>query len=242
MTAELALTESPSLRATHAGRVDVLDKVGAIQMLPDNTHVTTEMVAAFYEVPASTIESLAQANADELAANGRRVLAGAELREFATPFGGVANLGVSAKARSLALYDRRAVLLVGMLLRDSAIARKVRQYLLDAEAVTRQLTPAELILHQAQQLVAHEQRLMQVEARVDGIEQRTGWLTALAYSKLNGLPTDRPTLQRLGARARAVMRAVDQQPVKTHNEMYGVVNQYPEWALEQAASDLRAAR
>lgn len=33
-----------------AGRTDVLDKVGALATLPDDTHATTAMVASFYEV------------------------------------------------------------------------------------------------------------------------------------------------------------------------------------------------
>lgn len=133
MTEELALTESKTLREQHAGRTDVLDKVKALSLLPDNIHATTDIVADFYEVPASTIESLAANNSAELESNGRRVLKGAELRKFATPFGGVANLGLSPKARTLAVFGRRAILNVGMLLRDSDVARQVRTYLLDAE-------------------------------------------------------------------------------------------------------------
>lgn len=38
-----------------------------------------------------------------------------------------------ANAGSIALLPRRAVLSVGMLLRDSTVARRVRDYLLDAE-------------------------------------------------------------------------------------------------------------
>ncbi len=34
MTTELVLTESPSLRAQYAARIDVLDKVKALSLLP----------------------------------------------------------------------------------------------------------------------------------------------------------------------------------------------------------------
>jgi len=130
---EAALTESRTLRQQYAGRVDVLDKVKALSLLPDGVHATTEMVARYYEVPVSTIDSLVAANLDELQSNGRRVLRGAELREFATPFGGVANLGLHHNTRSLAIFSRRAILNVGQLLRDSHVARAVRTYLLDVE-------------------------------------------------------------------------------------------------------------
>lgn len=130
---ELILTESRTMRAQTASRVDVLDKVKALALLPDSTHATTETVASYYEVPISTIDSLVAANRDELSENGRRVLRGEELRDFATPFGGVANLGLSPKARSLAVFTRRAILNVGQLLTGSDVARRVRTYLLEVE-------------------------------------------------------------------------------------------------------------
>lgn len=55
------------------------------------------------------------------------------MQDFATPFGGVANLGLSPKARSLAVYDRRAILNGGQLLTESDVARQVRVRLLDVE-------------------------------------------------------------------------------------------------------------
>ncbi len=131
---ELALTESRTMRAATVDRTDVLDKVKALALLPDGIHATTEIVASYFEVDASTIDSLAAANREELAENGRQVLRGAELREFATPFGGVTNLGLSPKARSLAVFSRRAILNVGQLLTKSDIAKQVRTYLLEVEA------------------------------------------------------------------------------------------------------------
>ena len=71
---ELVLTESRTMRAQTADRVDVLDKVKALALLPDGVHATTEIVASFYEVPVSTIDSLVAANRKELAENGRHVL------------------------------------------------------------------------------------------------------------------------------------------------------------------------
>lgn len=143
---DIALVESATLRRQYADRTDALDKVKALAFLPDGIHMTTDLVARFYEVSLSTIDSLVEANAAELEANGRKVLRGSDLREFATPFGGVANLGLSPKARSIALYDRRAILNVGMLLRDSPIARNVRSSILDATSPTRQLSNRELAL------------------------------------------------------------------------------------------------
>lgn len=132
---DMALVESRTLRARHAERTEALDAIGALALLPDDTHATTEMVAAYYDVPVSTIKSLVEDNRDELSINGYRVLRGAELREFARLFQGPAN-PVGPRTRSLALFNRRAILLVGMLLRDSQRAQQVRRYALDVEAST----------------------------------------------------------------------------------------------------------
>ncbi|MFJ4418218.1 hypothetical protein [Streptomyces sp. NPDC088925] len=171
---ELVLTESRTMRAQTADRVDVLDKVKALSLLPDGVHATTEIVAAYYEVEPSTIESLAAANRQELASNGRNVLRGAELTEFATPFGGVAKLGVSPKARSLALYSRRAVLNVGQLLTKSDVARRVRTYLLNVEE---QATPQQRS-DAAEQMALAEAR-MRVLKVADGIVD-SAWLETKA--------------------------------------------------------------
>lgn len=130
---ELVLTESRTMRAQTAGRVDVLDKVKALALLPDGTHATTEIVASYYEVPISTIKSLVAANREELESNGYRALKGVELREFASPFGGPAKLGLHHNTRSLAVFSRRAILNVGQLLTDSLVAKRVRTYLLEVE-------------------------------------------------------------------------------------------------------------
>lgn len=122
-----ALITSRELRDKNAGRVDVLDKVKALAMLPGDTYVTTEMVAAYFEVGVDAIRSAVHDNRDEVESDGYRVATGAELNSF-KEFG-----VVGARASSLALFPRRAVLRLGMLLRDSPVARGLRDHLLDAE-------------------------------------------------------------------------------------------------------------
>lgn len=128
MLNELALTESPSLRAQYAGHVDVLDKVKAVRLLPDDIHLTREMVANYYEVDLEAIKSLDRRNRTELEENGMRVLKGASLREFE----GV-NLTPSPNRRSLALFTRRTLLNVGEMLTGSEVAKAIRKHLLDVE-------------------------------------------------------------------------------------------------------------
>jgi hypothetical protein len=93
------------------------------------------MVADYFEVGVEAIQSLIKDHRSELAGNGYRVIAGQELMSFKDIS------RVHVRTRSLALFPRRAVLNVAMLPRDSAVARRVRTYLLDAEATLRQGPP-----------------------------------------------------------------------------------------------------
>ncbi|WP_346779926.1 hypothetical protein [Streptomyces sp. S3(2020)] len=131
MINESALLESKSLRDSVLERTDVLDRVKALSLLPDGMHVTTAMVAAYFEVGLKAIESLVVDHREELVANGYRVLTGTELTSFKEVS------GIQSRSRSLALYPRRAVLNVAMLLRDSEVARQARVYLLDMEYLAR---------------------------------------------------------------------------------------------------------
>lgn len=111
-----------------ADHTDVLDKVGVLRTLPDDTHVTTPMVAEFYGVGIEAVRSLVKDNRGEVDEDGYRVVVRSE---FEKSFGDFSNL--DPRARQIALFPRRAVLRVGMLLRDSEVAKKVRTYLLDNE-------------------------------------------------------------------------------------------------------------
>ncbi len=133
MPPETALFESPSLRASMIGHTRVLDKVKALTLLPDGVHVTTQGVADYFEVHERVLNKVLQRHRAELELNGFTVLRGSDLAKFK---GDRMSLFPSSypQARSgLALFTRRAVLNVAMLLRDSEVARRVRTHLLDAE-------------------------------------------------------------------------------------------------------------
>ncbi|MFF9568441.1 hypothetical protein [Streptomyces sp. NPDC014685] len=137
MPTEVALLESRALRVEQMGRVDVLDKVKSLVMLPDGIHVRTEDVARYFEVSTGAVRRLTDRHQGELAENGMRVLRSSELQSFHSDMmslwkGEGAESYPRAAAR-LRVYTRRTVLNVAMLLRDSDIARCVRTYLLDAE-------------------------------------------------------------------------------------------------------------
>ncbi|MER6101273.1 hypothetical protein ABT115_02750 [Streptomyces sp. NPDC001832] len=137
MPKEVALLESRALRVEQMGRVDVLDKVKSLVMLPDGIHLRTEGVARYFEVSTEVIKKVTQRHRAEVTENGLRLLRGPELREFhrdmVSLWGGDEDGSYPQAATQLTLYTRRTVLNVAMLLRDSDIARCVRTYLLDAE-------------------------------------------------------------------------------------------------------------
>ncbi|EST37485.1 hypothetical protein N566_12785 [Streptomycetaceae bacterium MP113-05] len=85
------------------------------------------MVAEYFEVGIKAIKSLIHDHREELEASGYRVLTGTELGSFKEPS------SLHRHGRHLALFTRRTVLNVAMLLRDSIVTRQVRTYLLDAE-------------------------------------------------------------------------------------------------------------
>lgn len=128
---DLTVPEARDKRNSLASRTDVLDKVGVLATLPDGFHATTEMVATFYDVDREAVLKLVQRNREELDTDGFRIVSRREVVDILsmTPD----ELGMSRTAPSMSLFPRRAVLRVGMLLRDSKIARRVRDYLLDTE-------------------------------------------------------------------------------------------------------------
>lgn len=127
---ELALIESQALRAEHAGRVDVLDKVKALSLLPDGVHATTEMVANYYEVTPEAIDQIVKRNRAELSGNGYKVMPRAE---FESVIGDT--LELSPQTRRVAVFSRRAILNVGQILTESQVAKDVRAYLLNVEEI-----------------------------------------------------------------------------------------------------------
>lgn len=164
-TPEIALTESRAMRAQTASRVDVLDKVKALALLPDGVHATTEIVAAYFEVDIEAINSVVRRNRQELEENGLHKLTGSDLREFKEATGGQTDQRLG-RSGSLRLFTRRTVLNVGQMLAESDVARRVRTYLLDIEETA---TPEQKATAIERATEAEAQlRAIEVLARIDG--------------------------------------------------------------------------
>ena len=122
---------SKDIRDSYIMRVEVLDKVKQLAMLPDNENMTLRQVAEYYEVGVEVVRKTIQRHREELLSDGMKKLAGAELDEYKKSLS--VNVPELHKVPSTQLMPRRAVLRMGMVLRNSKVAEKIRTYLLEAE-------------------------------------------------------------------------------------------------------------
>lgn len=158
---ELELIENRAARDRLATRVDVLDKVKALALLPDDMNATVEMAAEYFEVPKKAVNSLILDHRDELEVDGLRVISGTELVSFK-------EMGTIPKnVSSLTVVPRRAILRIGMLLRDSQVAKTVRTYLLNVEQGAREEAP-----HVVQKAIAKTTRRFSWASVKSAIKQK----------------------------------------------------------------------
>lgn len=131
MLSQENFVENLQLRNAYIDRIEILDKVKILTMLPDDEHLTTSMVSEYYLVEEVTIRQVIVRNNDELVHDGLKVVKGTELKHIKSTL--LQNVTELKKIPSLTLLNRRCVLRVGMLLRKSEIAKQVRTYLLNIE-------------------------------------------------------------------------------------------------------------
>ena len=131
------------LRDNAVGHYEVLEKVKKLLLIPELEVMTTEQVADYYEVDYDAVKKVYQRNTDELESDGMHIekmetfLKGQNVsfqkernKAILTYNNGIT---FSVTNRGLKVFPRRAILRVGMLLRDSVIAKEVRTQLLNIE-------------------------------------------------------------------------------------------------------------
>ncbi|MEK5469349.1 ORF6C domain-containing protein [Paenibacillus sp. FSL R7-0210] len=156
---EEILIESKSMRESVIDRVEVLDKVKKLYLLPDNINITIEMAANYYEVEKSVIDMTISRNRAELESDGLHVKRGSELTNFKL------ESVVPKNTPSLTVMPRRALLRIGMLIQDSEVARQVRSYLLDAEQEVNKGMNVSALSPQLQFMIQMEQRTNELESK-----------------------------------------------------------------------------
>lgn len=141
---EDGLITNPALRSQYIDRVEVLDRVNTLVLLPNSTIATTQMVAEFYNVDQQAIYSVLYDHKSEIQSDGYRTVKSSDLiNRIDSPS---SKEGVSVKRikggylvndthkisySKIGIFTKRAILRIGMLLRDSLVAREVRTCLLN---------------------------------------------------------------------------------------------------------------
>lgn len=146
---EETLVESREARERCMERTEVLDKVKHLFLIPGMEYLTATQVADFYEVDAETIKKVRQRNSDEFAEDGVHKEPITSFRDFnrdnmsrsntdvvITPLRGrikfaYGNTTVIVPNTGITVYPKRAILRMGMLLRDSKVAKEVRTQILN---------------------------------------------------------------------------------------------------------------
>lgn len=146
---ELELIKRKDLREELIDRIEVLDKVKSLLLLPDIMMATRQQVADFYEVDESAIRKIEVRHRDEIDLDGFKVWRIGDFKERTECPSVKSNRGYfevhysnntigKYQHNGVALYTRRAILRIGMLLRDSEIAKEIRTQLLNIEEKTTQ--------------------------------------------------------------------------------------------------------
>ncbi|OFD54008.1 hypothetical protein BWGOE4_44970 [Bacillus mycoides] len=122
-------------RDKYVERIEVLSKVGGLLLLEDMGMATTKQVATFYNVEHHVIRDVIKVHGDELKQDGMYLAKYGEIKdEVNKDYSTLLELGVSY--RGTYLFPRRSILRIGMLLRDSDVAKEVRTQLLNIEEKT----------------------------------------------------------------------------------------------------------
>lgn len=147
---ETQFIDDRKLRDNVISHYEVLEKVKELFLLPGTEIATLKLVADFYEVDEKVVEKVYTRHLDELESDGMCSKRYTELSNLQyvglkTAKGKVTFTFDNGKifdypTRGTKVFPRRAILRVGMLLRDSEIAREVRTQLLNIEEKTSDVT------------------------------------------------------------------------------------------------------
>ena len=124
--------------------VTLIDKVKQLFLIPETTLVTTRMIADYYEVDVDAIKKCYQRNIEEIKQDGTQVIRSCKQfwqghvvpPKIQTRQGGAMlyydnGLEIDIPVVNIRVFTKRACLRIGMLLRDSTVAKEVRTQLLN---------------------------------------------------------------------------------------------------------------
>ncbi len=131
---ESAFVESKSVRDNQVASLSderaeaILSKIKSLYfaLWQGTGTTTTSALVDYYEVSSETIQKVIQRHRDEFKSDGLKSIRGKALKDV------VDILSISKKTPQLTIWTPRAALRLGMLLRDSEVAKAVRTSLLNA--------------------------------------------------------------------------------------------------------------
>ncbi len=133
---------------------------------------TTEQMANYYEVSVDAVQKVSQRHKDEFSPDGLRKLNAKEVKALWNQ--GMDSLSITSFTSSLTIWTPRAALRLGMLLRDSAIAKQIRTLLLDI----------------AMQAPVQSDRIRELELQLELTKAQTRQVELVnSMTTLHGLPT-----------------------------------------------------
>lgn len=233
---ENELLTNENLREELVEHYEVLDKVKELLLIPGTEFATTQQVADFYEVGLEAINSLIKDNRDEIKLDGMITPSGKETKEILVKFSkDITNYrgyfevdGIKFANRSNTLLPRRAILRVGMLLRDSKVAKEVRTQLLNIEEKTTKEVKVQDI--NEEQKLALELGMAMASGDINAIAIATGNMMAFKNRHIDKLKTDNKALSegilewsnrsKLNAGVRKLATTIGKQYGTVWNELY----------------------
>lgn len=139
---ELDLLNTQTVRDQCIGHIEVLERVKELMLLPRIDCFTIRQIAEWYEVDTEAIHKVYQRNRSEFESDGATKVSVSEFAEKldldmmsksnrGTKTFTIDGVSVTIPNVGVILFPRRAILRVGMLLRDSRVAQEVRTQLLN---------------------------------------------------------------------------------------------------------------
>lgn len=139
-----SMVDNHDLRNELIARTEVLDKVKKLLLIPEMNCMTIRQVADYYEVDIDTLKKCCKRNKDEIILDGvvtktprvfKDLLKGQDVPLVQNQTNLVIQIDDNTRLeipnRGIKCFSKRAVLRIGMLLRDSEIAQEVRTQLLN---------------------------------------------------------------------------------------------------------------
>ena len=139
-----SMVDNYDLRNELIARTEVLDKVKKLLLIPEMNCMTIRQVADYYEVDIDTLKKCCKRNKDEIILDGvvtktprvfKDLLKGQDVPLVQNQTNLVIQIDDNTRLeipnRGIKCFSKRAVLRIGMLLRDSKIAQEVRTQLLN---------------------------------------------------------------------------------------------------------------